>query len=221
MQQSFVERSGGLAIMLGAILFALYSSLFTVLLPIHRGGYDFVQVVLNPNWTRLAFLALVGIVLMMMGFYAVYARLRTDGGMIAALGFLFIEVAYLLQACKVTWELFVYPVIAGHPESAFLLRNGILKHDHAVVLFNSVSSLTIFIGIVLFCLSLYRSGQYPKSAAVLIFIGALVYGLGPLLSLYASIAGIFTLAVGCALLGLRLFKPVAIGSRLHAADHAI
>jgi hypothetical protein len=185
----------------------VYSTLFIVLLPIRYGNYDFVQVVLNPNWTRLALIALLGILLMMIGFYAVYGRLRGNGSLVAALGFLFIEAAYLFQACKVTWELFVYPVIATHHASAFLLGDGVLKHDPAVIVFRTISSLTILIGIVLFCLSLYRSGQYPKAAAVLIFVGALVYGLGPMLSLYAAIAGILTLAVGCAILGLRLLKP--------------
>jgi hypothetical protein len=206
MQVPLTEKLGGVSIVIGAVLFAVYSSLFTVLLPIGHGSFDYVQVVLNPNWTRLAFIALIGILLMLVGFYAVYARLRRKGGLIAAIGFLFIEAAYLLQACKVTWELFLYPVIASHPESAFLLRDAIIKHAPAVVMFRTISSITIFIGIVLFCFALYRSTEYPKSAALLIFVGALVYALGPMLSLYAAIAGIFTLAIGCALLGVRLFK---------------
>lgn len=207
MHTTFKERLGGFSIVLGAILFAVYSALFTVLLPISHGRYDYVEVVLNPNWTRLALIAVIGILLMLVGFYAVYTRLRDEGGITAAIGFLFIEAAYLLQACKVSWELFLYPVIASHPESAFLLREGIIKHAPAVKIFYTLSASTIFIGIVLFCYSLFRSPQYPNSAAVLIFVGALVYALGPVLSLNASIAGIFTLAIGCSLLGVRLFKP--------------
>ncbi len=210
MQDTVLGKSGGFAIIAGSILLFVYSALFTVLLPIGHGQYDFVQVVLNPNWTRLALIALLGILLMMIGFYTVYERLRVNGGLVAALGFLFIELAYLLQACKVTWELFVYPVLATHTHSAFILGDGILKQDPAVTMFRTISSLTILIGIILFCLSLYRSGKFPKTAAILIFIGALVYGLGPLLSLYASIAGILTLAIGCAMLGVRLFKPQAV-----------
>ena len=213
MTSTLPEKLGGISLVIGAILFAIYSSLFSVLLPINTGNYDYVQVVLNPNWTRLALIALIGILLVLVGFYAVYARLRVRGGVIAAIGFLFIEAAYLLQACKVTWELFIYPVIAAHPESAFLLRDGILKHAPAVISFRTISSVTIFIGIVLFCYSLYRSQEYPKSAALLIFFGALVYAMGPILSLHASVAGIFTLAVGCSLLGVRLLKPQSVLAR--------
>jgi len=209
MSSSLLGKTGGVAIVLGALLFALYSILFIVLLPLDQVSNDFARVVRDPDWVRLAFTALLGILLMLYGFYAAYDRLRTDGGMLAALGFLFVELAYLLQACKVTWELFVYPVIAGHAASAFLLSDGILKHDGAVQVFRLISSLTIFIGMVLFCLSLYRSDKFPKSAAVLIFVGALVYGLGPLLSLYAAIAGILILAMGCGVLGGSLIRPTA------------
>jgi hypothetical protein len=147
---------------------------------------------------------------MLIGFYMVYARLRARSGMLGAVGFLFIEAAYLLQACKVTWELFLYPIIAAHSETAFLLSDGVIKHDPAVVVFRTISSVTILVGIVLFCYTLYRSEAYPNYAAILIFAGALVYALGPLLSLYAAIAGILTLALGCAVLGVRLFKPQAV-----------
>lgn len=207
------DKLGGSALIAGSLLFALYSALFTILLPIGDGHYDFVQVVLDPDWRRLALVALVGILLMMVGFYTAYARIRSNAGLIGAVGFLFIEAAYLLQACKVTWELFLYPVIAEHAEAAFLLRDAIIKHDSYVVMFRIAASLTILVGIVLFCLTLYRSGKYPKQAALLIFIGALVYALGASISIFVAVAGIFTLAGGCLLLGATLFSSPALESR--------
>lgn len=201
-----VEKVGGVALIIGSVLLTVYAALFPLLLPLNTGTYDYVRVVLNPNWVRLALIALIGIVLMLVGFYAVYLRVRASAGVVGAIGFLFIEAAYLLQACKVTWELFLYPVIASHPESAFLLGNAIIRNDPAVVVFRTISSLTILAGIVLFCFTLYRSAEYPKAGAVLIFCGALVYAFGPLLSVYISVAGIFTLSIGCLLIGLRLFR---------------
>lgn len=58
----------------------------------------------------------------------------------------------------------------------------------------------------MFCLTLYRSDEYPKAAAVLFFVGALVYAIGPMVSVFVSVAGIFTLSIGCLLLGLQLFR---------------
>jgi hypothetical protein len=199
-----LEKVGGVSLILGSLLLAAYSALIPALLPVGN-TIEYVQMVLNPNWVRLAIIAFSGVILMLIGFYAVYSRIRSSAGLIGAIGFLFIEAAYLLQACKVTWELFLYPIIAAHPESAFLLRNLIIKHDPAVGIFRLMASVTILLGIVLFCYTLYRSSEYPKPAAVLIFVGALVYALGPMISIFVSVTGIFTLAVGCLLIGLRLF----------------
>ena len=107
-----LEKVGGISLILGSFLLAAYSALFPALLPVGNGTYDYVQMVLNPNWVRLAAIAFVGVILMLIGFYAVYSRIRSGAGLVGAVGFLFIEAAYLLQACKVTWELFLYPVIA-------------------------------------------------------------------------------------------------------------
>lgn len=201
-----LEKTGGVSLILGSLLLVAYSALFPALLPVGNGTYDYVQMVMNPNWVRLAIIAFVGVILMLIGFYAVYSRIRSNAGLIGALGFLFIEAAYLLQACKVTWELFLYPVIASHAESAFLLRDLVIKHDPAVGIFRLMASVTILLGIVLFCYTLYRSSEYPKSAAVLIFVGAVVYAFGPMISIFVSVTGIFTLAIGCLLIGLRLFR---------------
>jgi hypothetical protein len=201
-----LEKVGGVSLILGSLLLATYSALFPLLLPVGNGTYDYVQMVMNPNWVRLAIIAFAGVILMLIGFYGVYSRIRSGAGLVGAIGFLFIEAAYLLQACKVTWELFLYPIIAAHPESAFLLRDLVIKHDPAVGVFRLMASITILLGIVLFCYTLYRSREYPKAGAVLIFIGALVYALGPMISIFVSVAGIFTLAIGCLLIGLRLFQ---------------
>ena len=201
-----LNQTGGIALILGAILFALYSSLFFVLLPIGSGNFDLAAAVMDPDWLRLTITAFLGILLMLYGFYAVYARLQNSSGGLGATGFLLIELAYLLQACKVTWEIFLYPVIAANPGSAFLLRDGVLKHAPAVMLFRSASSLIIFAGILLFCAALYRSRQFPKIAPVLVFAGALLYAVGPFISIFVGVPGIFLFAIGCSLLGLHLLR---------------
>lgn len=219
-----LEKIGALSLIIGSLLFALYSALFPFVLPIARIADDYAEVVLNPNWTRLALLAFAGILLMMVGFYAVYARIRDKSGALGVVGFLFIEAAYLLQACKVTWELLLFPIIARHAESAFLLRDAIIKHDSAVGIFRTVSSLTIFLGIILFCFTLYRANEFPKAAPILVFLGALVYAVGPMLSIFVSITGIFALALGCLLLGahmLRASRTSSTHERLSASKRIL
>ena len=143
---------------------------------------------------------------MMFGFTAVYSKLFKESGALGFFGYIFVEIAYLLQACKVTWEVCLYPVIARNQSSALLFKESILKHSFAFIAFRSVASLSILLGIVLFCVMLIRSKEFPKSAGILIFIGALLYGFGPMLTISMAMGGIIILSIGCFQVGLKLIN---------------
>jgi hypothetical protein len=202
-EKNAIQKCGGIAIIAGALLLALYAVLFPILLPVQANVYERV---INANWLWLAIIAFAGVLSMLAGFYAVHLRLRQESGTIGTIGFLFIALAYILQACKVSWEIFLYPIISRHAESAFLLRDAIIKQDPAMIMFKWIAAAAILIGTTLFCCALYRSKQFPKVAALLIFIGAVVYGVAASISIYVSVAGIFTFATGCFLIGIRLIR---------------
>jgi hypothetical protein len=206
MKLSTLQRIGGVSLILGSLLLALYSISFQLLLPMDQLKTDYSAVVNNCNWVWIAFVAFIGVILMIFGFLSVYSRIYAESGLIGFLGFLLIELAYLFQACKVTWEIFLYPTIASYQGSLPLLRDSIIKHSPLVAVLRTASSLTILLGIILFCLSLIRSKAFPKSAGILIFCGALLYGLGPMLSPPIAISGICILSIGCFILGIRLFR---------------
>lgn len=200
------QKLGGGALIAGAILFAAYSALFAMLLPLAELRRDMTLLVSHPAWVPLAVIAFVGIVLMMGGFAAVYTRLRGSGPLAFA-GFVMIELAYLLQAAKVSWEFSVYPVLASDERFAPLLRDGILRQAPSVLPFRYAMMATIFVGIVLFSVALLRSTAFPKAGGLLVFTGAVLYGLCPALGTYGWLAGVFVLAAGCTVLGARLFGP--------------
>jgi hypothetical protein len=206
MKLATTQRLGGAAMIAGATLFAAYSLTFVTALPIASKRLDLTLLVNHPAWVPLAVIAFAGIVLMMGGFAAVYTRLHEGSGPLALAGFLVIELAYLLQAAKVTWELCVYPVLAGDERYAPLLRDAILRHAPGVTAFRYAMSISIFLGIVLFCLALLRSTAFPKAGGVLVFAGAFLYALGPVLGLYGGLPGIFILAAGCMVLGVALVR---------------
>jgi hypothetical protein len=151
-------------------------------------------------------MAFLGVMLMMSGFGAVYTRLCSQAGWTGLVGFVFVELAYLLQACKVTWELFLYPVIAQNEAAVVLFRAQILRQSVPVVAFRAGASLTILVGIVLFCLALVRSRAFPRSGGLLVFVGALIYAAGPRINVLFGVSGIFVFALGCLVLGLRLMR---------------
>lgn len=201
MRLETIQKLGGICVALGASLLAAYAICFASLLPVEQARQDFSQLVLNPHWRWIACLALFGLILLMAGFAAAYTRMMRQGGITGLLGLLFVELAYLQQAAKVSWEIFLYPLIANHPGSLELLRQGLIRQDPTVGLFRLVGSIAILAGVVLFCFALLRSRVYPRAAGLLIFFGALAYGLGPLFNIWIALGGIATFAFGGILLG--------------------
>ena len=209
MRLSTIQKLGGVSLILGSVLLLLYSILFPLLLPISIIRTDLTPVVLHPAWRSLAIVAFIAVILLMFGFAAVYSRIVAGSGVLGLLGFIFIEFAYLIQACSVTWEILIWPIIAAHQNSLFLLKDFVIKQDPSVVMFRIAGSATIFVGIILFCTALVRSGRFPKLGGILIFAGAFLYGLGPLVSLIVAIAGIFIFSIGCTMIGVSTIKNQA------------
>jgi hypothetical protein len=204
-----LQRFGGFSLILGAALLTAYAVFFSMLLPVGDLRRDMTIAVLNPNWIWIAGIAFFGVIFMIFGFMAVYSRIYDHSGVLGFLGFISLEIAYLLQACKVTWEICLYPVICGNPATATLLRDFTLQHSALVSAFGMAARGTIFFGIILFCIALIRSKAFPKTAGVLVFAGALIYGFGPMLAVIVAINGIVILSVGCLILGLGLMKEAA------------
>src|SRR5664279_767679 len=121
MELRTLQRICGIALGLGAVLIATYSILFSVLFPTDVFVHDLGAAVVQPAWTALGLTAHVAVVLMMIGFGGVYTRMARNSGLLGFVGFIVIELAYLLQAAKVTWEICIYPMLARHAGAASLL----------------------------------------------------------------------------------------------------
>jgi hypothetical protein len=206
MQLSTIQKFGGVSIILGSVLLLAYSILFPSLLPLDAVNTDYSLLVLNPNWLWISIVVFVGILLMVFGFAAVYSRIYAESGWIGLSGFVIVELAYIFQACKVSWEIFLWPVITTNQASLFLLKDFVIRNSPLVLLFRWIANITILVGVVLFCLALIRSKNFPKLGGILIFAGAFLYGLGPVLSVVAAMTGVFILSVGCTIVGLKLIK---------------
>jgi hypothetical protein len=194
-------------VVVGSILLAAYGVLFVLLLPIGQGAFDYARLVVNPYWKPLALVALVGVISILIGVDGIYARLRGSVGVAGTIGLLLTKVALVLQACMLTWELLLDPIIAGHPDSAFLLRDRVLATSSAMMVFQWVALTTSALGVPLFGFAVLRSGQFPRGAILLIVLGAVVYAVGPRISIFLAIGGVIMFAVGGALIGARLWRP--------------
>ena len=206
MKLSTIQRWGGVSIIIGSILFTCWAVFRTTLLPLHERGQDISIIILNPNWIWISSLALPGTILMIFGFTAVYSRMYSSSGILGFIGYVFIVLAYLFQAAQITWEIFLFPVIASHGQSVALFRDKILMVSPYVRLYSTMAEATIFSGVILFCLTLLKNREFPKIAGILIFCGAIIYAIGPMITVYVAIAGVVILSIGCFVLGRRLFS---------------
>jgi hypothetical protein len=215
METTTLQRCCGVALGLGAVLIAGYSIAFSVVFPTERLMHDLGALVTQPAWTALGLVGLLAVVLMMIGFGGVYSRLASTSGPLGLVGLLAIELAYFLQAAKVTWELCIFPMLARSAPG--LLADHAFAKDPAVAAFRAVATLCILLGVTLFSLVLFRSRAVPRSSGPLVFGGAMLYGIGPMITIVLAYVGIVVLALGCLVLARALLRPAAEAGEAPAA----
>ena len=208
MKFSTLQRWGGITIILGSVFLTVWAICWSTILPVHERVRDISLMILNPNWIWISSLAFPGTLLMIFGFTAVYARLYDKAGVLGFIGYIFVILAYIFQAAKTTWEIFVYPIKVGFEPSIALFRDRILMQHPQFILFRWLASITIFVGVILFCVTLIRSREFHKSAGILILCGALIYAVGPVINIYLAIAGVVILSIGCFILGYKMLFDV-------------
>ncbi len=201
-----IQKIGGITIIIGALLLILYSILFFFVLPFNQMKIDFSKLVLHNYWILTSFIAFIGLLLLIYGYLAIYTKIYSTSGLIGLISIVLIEIAYLLQIIKVSWEIFLYPIICNHLESIFLINKLIIISNPLVKIFNITSSLTILAGIILFSLVIFKSKVYSKISAIFICLGAIMYGGGPFIGAFVSLIGILIFAIGCVLISKILLK---------------
>jgi hypothetical protein len=200
------ERIGSISVVLGATLLAVYAALFSLLLLPAGGAFDYVAAVRSPHWRAIALVAFVGVIALLVGLDGIYSRMRTTAGWTGLAGLVLTKVALILQAAVITWELLLDPIIAAHPESAFLLRDRVILTDRPMAVFRMVLLAATVLGALSFGVAVYRSNEFPKAAVLLLVAGAAVYAVGPMISILVAIAGVILFAIGGILIGARLWR---------------
>jgi hypothetical protein len=205
MTQSLEERASGTALIAGAVGLAAYAVLIPLLLPGVGGKVDFVAWVTHPAWRGLCLLAMVSLVALMFGFAGLYAHMRSGTGVAALIGFIAVEIAFLMMVCTVSAEFLHYPVVGAHADTAHLLRDRTIYNDPAVAAFRNTALGASAVGLLLFNTALIRSGAFGKWPPMLALTGAIGVSLAGV-SVFLELAGILLLGLGCVWMGLRLIQ---------------
>ena len=126
---------------------------------------NFSEVAATAPWVAEALLHLLGTVLLLFGLFGLYARQSEAAGLLGLVGFL---VAFLGTAlvAGVSWgDVFVVPILAdAAPE--------VLDAGPSLGIILSFGVFTV--GWVLFGLATLRARVYPRVAAVLLMVGAVL-----------------------------------------------
>jgi hypothetical protein len=187
MTASNLLRWAGLAALAGGVLIVLAALLGAAIGPEETSGTFVFQQVLS----------LLGAVLILLGLVGLYASQAEAAGPLGLLGFLVAFLGTTLVAGVFWATTFIAPILAAEaPE--------VLEETSPVGF--PLTFLTTSIGWLLFGLATLRAGVYPRVAAIVLMVGAVV----SFLPLPGSEA---VLAVGIAWLGFLLFAGRATAAQ--------
>ncbi|HRX16956.1 MAG TPA: hypothetical protein P5123_11640 [Spirochaetota bacterium] len=203
---NYIHKTGAFSLFGGSVLLVIYSILVSIMMKGFDGTGDFCNVIRHDYWMVATATVFAGLVLLMLGFAVVYSRIASQSGALGFAGIVVFEFAYLLQAAKVTWEIFIYPQLAYNDNASFLISDRIIWNSMSIMVYLILSSVTLLLGIIIFCVSLYRSGYYTKLSSFMLLIGAVMYGAGELIHMTVAIVGIVIFAAGCFLCGMTLLR---------------
>lgn len=202
-----LQKFGGLSLMIGGLLLAVYVVLFNTLLPVEFMETDFSRLVLSPSWIPVCIFAFVAVILLVFGFTAAYSKLYGSSGVVGFAGYVALTTAYIFQAGQLVLEIFFYPAIASTESGLAIFREDTLITHPMAQAFTILFIVFIALGVVLFGITVLRSKVYSKVSGILFMVGAVLYAALPVFLL--NLAGIIMFAVGCFLIGLRVWSRVS------------
>lgn len=200
-----LRELGGLSLMIGGLLLAVYVALFNTILPVETMEHDFTRMVLTPYWIPVCAVALVAVILLVFGCTAAYSKLYASSGVLGLSGYVVLTTAYIFQAGQLVLEVFFYPAIASTENGLEIFRQDILINHPMAQVFTLLFMVILGVGVLLFGIAVLRSNVYSNVSGVLFIAGAVLYAASPMF--LVNLAGIILFAAGCFLIGLRVRRP--------------
>ncbi len=195
MSPTMLSRLSGLALACGSALFATGNLLH----PIDHAPASQA----SPTWEAAHVTMVLGLALMALGLPGVYARQAERAGTLGLAGLVLLFVGMIAIVPGLWHEAFVVPTIGD--EAARAVEQGAGGRLHVI------AGLVFLVGHVAFGLATFRARVFPRAAATLLLVSAVVAsasaalvlssGLSTPPSVVAIIAGAVLLSLGYAWLG--------------------
>jgi len=205
MTDNFIKKSGGFALIAGGSLLFAWAILAQILIPLKEAESNFIALVKDEQWIFVASIAFVGILLIIFGLFFSYIFFRTKGGILGFLGFTLAITALIFQISLLTWEIFLYPVLANSPSVSHIFNDKTILNDPAVGFFLTLFSVVTFLGYILFGISIFRTNFFYKISGILMCLGPTLY-IGSIFIPFLEAIGAALFAVSLITMGYKLIK---------------
>jgi len=200
---SKLVRISGISNILGAILLFLSFCSIGLFMWEELSSQNFTGLVVHPFWVPINIVFLISTILILFGLVGLYLKQAEKAGVWGMIGFFLCFIGVTWYACITYYETFFWPVIAAQAPTLFPVV-GFSATDKLISFAFWLSGLFWGLGYIIFGVTTTRSGLFPRWAAILFTIGAVVFGLGMVPMIRSIGALLFT--IGMVRLGLLLWK---------------
>jgi hypothetical protein len=206
MTSSNLLRMGGLAAVVGGVLFAVADLLILL-----EDPNDPIGSINSASFALSVGLALIGAVLLTGGLVGIYAARSEAIGVLGLIGFALAFAGEILAAGVAWFEAFITPALAQ--EAPELL----LSDPPGIVMFGQILTFGLLtLGWLILGAAILRARAYPRVATVLVLVGAVVQVL-PFLPPAVVVPGAVAFDVGVAWLGLALLTGAGASTEQQAS----
>jgi hypothetical protein len=172
MRDGTLYRLSGLSLRIGGFCIALFW-----ILALAVGSFAGAGATQHPLWIPGQLMHVAGAMFTLFGLLGLYAVQRRQTGRLGLVGFALALVGTALFLADGLIALIIFPAVAARaPE--LIAPDGALNRGSVLAAFILISATTM-IGYVLFGVATLRAALFPRAAAILWLIGAVLFNLPP------------------------------------------
>lgn len=205
MSNDFIVAAGYLNIISGLCLF-IYWYAYAVFLPYGQLTTTLAILVSNRNWSWINALGVVGASAGLLGQAGILAIQNSYGSWQSSVGFYVAVTGTTMLIGTMLWETILWPILY-RVDKTILEFQGPLYSSRIFLGFFISAGLIFGVGYLLVGIGIAQSGVLPRTAGILLGIGAPLFALGSMLGryqVYARSIGVTLMTVGLIWLALSM-----------------
>ncbi len=206
------------------ILFILYAAFLLIFaygwhfgLPYYGTLDNYITMIQSNNWIMINLIGWIGILFGVFALFFLYGDMAANLKLTGNIGFIAVIVSFLIHLCLVSWEAFIWPVLAYDEQARLLIQNGVLIKSPQIIILYSLFSLTFLTGFILLGIALIKARFFSKPLVLLTITGSFLYSFAVAIGGYAGLIAFTVYLAGIMGLGIVIVKKSK--SAVYAAEY--